>query len=106
MSYGYQQKARGTNLREKNGEAEQNIYVQERADVPLTGGDDEKEPMVSIQLTTLTEKPDEEAEIFSNKAATDPDKEMSLSDDIAKELNEETQTLKISFDDPGEETKL
>ena len=115
-SYGFQyrEKQRGSSLRELNGEAEQNVYENDRGDMPLTGGGDD-EKMVSVQLTTLSEREGKvELEIFSNKAADEPTKEMSLSDDIAqglsvdiaKSLNEETQTVEISFDEPGEETKL
>lgn len=104
-SYGYQvhQKTRGISLKEHNGETELNVYSHEPADLPLTKGNDDKE---TTAMSTLTEKPDEEAEIFTNEAAADPDKEMNLTDDIAKSLNEETQIMKISFDEPGEETKL
>lgn len=107
-SYGFQvqHKPRGTSLREQNGETELNLYSPDAAELPLTKDDGDKEITVSIHTSTLTEKPDEEAEIFTNEAAGDPDKEMNLTDDIAKSLNEETQILKISFDEPGEETKL
>lgn len=108
-SYGFQVQSkssvRASSLRETNGEAEQNIYSQDPADVPLTGKDNEKDVMVSIQLSTLTEREDED-DFFTNKAATETNQDMNLSDDIAKELNEETQMVQISFDEPGEETKL
>ena len=71
--------------------------------------DNDKEPIVSVPMSTLVEKEcEEEAEIFTNKAASESEKGVSLSEDIAKELGEgqETQVLRMSFDEPGEETKL
>ena len=71
--------------------------------------DNDMEPMVSIPMSTLVEKEDEEEpEIFTNKAASESENGVSLSEDIVRELGEghETQVLKMSFDEPGEETKL
>ena len=52
----------------------------------------------------------EEPEIFINEAAAASESEngVNLSKDIARELGEvqEMQVLKMSFDEPGEETKL
>ena len=72
--------------------------------------DNDKEPIVSIRMSTLEEKTDKEvAEIFTNKAASQSETGGSLSEDIVKELGDqgqEMQVLKMSFDEPGEETKL
>ena len=74
----------------------------------MSNRDNGKDPVASIQLTHLVEK--EEPEIFINEAAAASESEngVSLSKDIARELGEvqETQVLKMSFDEPGEETKL
>ena len=98
-TYGYQvqRKLKGPSIRKSyHDESEQNLY--------------DKEPMVSIHMSTLEEKEDEEeAEIFTNKAASQSELGVSLNEDIAKELGDqeqETQVLKMSFDEPGEETKL
>lgn len=109
-TYGFEVKPRGVSLnRDTNGETELNIYSQQPADLraPLTTSIDqqEEEPVVSIQVSTITEREDE-PEIFTNEGAADPEKDTSLSDDIAKELAEETQVMNITFDEPGEETKL
>ena len=77
-------------------------------DSDVSKRDSGKDPVVSIQLTHLVEK--EEPEIFINEAAAASESEngASLSKDIARELGEgqEMQVLKMSFDEPGEETKL
>ena len=74
----------------------------------MSNRDNGKDPVVSIQLTHLVEK--EEPEIFINEAAAASESEngVSLSKDIARELGvgQEMQVLKMSFDEPGEETKL
>ena len=74
----------------------------------MSNRDNGKDPVISIQLTHLVEK--EEPEIFISEAAAASESEngVSLSKDIARELGEvqETQVLKMSFDEPGEETKL
>ena len=105
-TYGYQvqRKPKGPSLREYHDESEQSVYTQ--APDVLTEEND-KEPVVSIQLSTLVEK-DDEPEIFTNQAASEAEKDMSLSEDIVKELGDgqETQILRMSFDEPGEETKL
>jgi hypothetical protein len=109
-SYEIQRKPEGSgpaSLRESfSDESGQNLYTH-TPNVPIK--DNDKEPMVSIQLTALTEKESEgEPEIFINRAASESENGVSLSKDIAKELGEgqETQVLKMSFDEPGEETKL
>ena len=71
--------------------------------------DNGNEPIVNIQLTPLVENEDEEEpEIFINKAASESENGVSLREDIVRELEKEheTQVLKMSFDEPGEETKL
>ena len=71
--------------------------------------DNGNEPVVNIQLTPLVENEDEEEpEIFINKAASESENGVSLSEDIVRELEKEheTQVQKMSFDEPGEETKL
>ena len=105
-TYGYQvhRKPKGpASLRESfHDESDQNLYIQ----TPTNDGD--KEPGVSIPLTPLVEKEDEEPEMFINKAASESENGLSLSKDIAGKLEEghEAQVLKMSFDEPGEETKL
>ena len=72
--------------------------------------DVDTEPIVSIHTSALVEQEEEEeeTEMFTNKAATESENGVSLSEDIARELEEgqETQVMKMSFDEPGEETKL
>ena len=109
-TYGYQiqRKPKGpASLRESfRDESDQNLHVQ-TPNVPTK--DNDKEPGVSIQLTPLVEKKgEEEPEIFINKAASESENGVSLSEDNVKELGEghETQVLKMNFDEPGEETKL
>ena len=103
-----QRKPKGpASLRESfHDKSDQNLYVQTPN---VLTNDNDKEPIVSIQMTTLAEKEkEEEPEIFINKAATESENGVSLSEDIARELGEgqETQVMKMSFDEPGEETKL
>jgi hypothetical protein len=72
--------------------------------------DVDTEPIVGIHTATIVEKEEEEeeTEMFTNEAATESENGVSLSEDIARKLGEgqETQVLKMSFDEPGEETKL
>ena len=73
--------------------------------------DVDTEPIVSIHTSALVEQEEEEeeTEMFTNKAATESENGVSLSEDIARELQgegQETQVMKMSFDEPGEETKL
>ena len=108
-TYGYQvqRKPKGPSIRESyRNESDQNLYIQ-TPNVEMK--DNDTEPMVSIPMSTLVEKEDEEEpEIFTNKAASESENGVSLSEDIVRELGEghETQVLKMSFDEPGEETKL
>ena len=107
-TYEIQRKPKGpASLRESfHDKSDQNLYVQ--APNVLTSDNDE-EPIVSIQMTVLAEKEkEEEPEIFINKVATESENGVSLSKDIARELGEgqETQVMKMSFDEPGEETKF
>ena len=68
------------------------------------------EPMIVTHMSALVEKEESEEEegIFTNVAATESEKGTSLSEDIERGLGEgqETQVLKMTFDDLGEETKL
>ena len=110
-TYGYEIQRRSpkgpTSLRNSfhDNDSDQNLYVHTPN---VSNRDNGKDPVVSIQLTHLVEK--EEPEIFINEAAAASESEngVSLSKDIARELGEvqETQVLKMSFDEPGEETKL
>ena len=72
--------------------------------------DIDMEPIVRVHTSSLVEREEEEeeTEMFANKAATESENGVSLSEDIARELGEgqETQVMKMSFDEPGEETKL
>ena len=72
--------------------------------------DIDTEPIVRVHTSSLVEREEEEeeTEMFANKAATESENGVSLSEDIARELGEgqETQVMKMSFDEPGEETKL
>ena len=74
--------------------------------------DIDTEPIVSIHTSALMEQEEEEeeeTEMFTNKVATESENGVSLSEDIARELQgegQETQVMKMSFDEPGEETKL
>ena len=72
--------------------------------------DIDTEPIVRVHMSSLVEKEEEEGEteMFTNKTATESENGVSLSEDIARELEEgqETQVMKMSFDEPGEETKL
>lgn len=73
--------------------------------------DVDTEPIVSIHTSALVEQEEEEeeTEMFTNKVATESENGVSLSEDIARELQgegQETQVMKMSFDEPGEETKL
>ena len=112
-TYGFESKPRGLSLnRTDNGDTELNVYSQAPATVPLTASepteeDEDEGPVVSVQVSTITEREDnEKVEIFSNEGATEQEKDTSLSDDIAKGLAEETQVMNMTFDEPGEETKL
>lgn len=108
-TYGYQvqRKPKGPSLRESyRDESDQNLYVQTPNVLTKDNGN---EPIVNIQLTPLVENEDEEEpEIFINKAASESENGVSLREDIVRELEKEheTQVLKMSFDEPGEETKL
>ena len=113
MTYGFESKPRALTLSTRNNgaDSELNVYSTQPATVPLTtteeGEDEEDGPAVSVQVSTIVERVDnEKVEIFSNEGAVEPENDTSLSDDIAKGLAEETQVMNISFDEPGEETKL
>ena len=109
-TYGYiQRKPKGPSLRESNrDESEDDLYIQGPDN--LLAQENGRDPVVSIKLTTLVERDDEEegGEIFANKAADDLENNTSLSADIVRELGDgqETQFFKMNFDEPGEETKL
>ena len=68
------------------------------------------EPMIVTHMSTLVEKEEgkEEEGIFTNVAVVESEKGTSLSEDIKRGLGggQETQILKMTFDDLGEETKL
>ena len=109
-TYGFQvyRKAKGPSIRQSNGNgSDQNLYVQTPA---VEMKDIDTEPVVRVHMSSLVEKEEEEGEteMFTNKAATESENGVSLSEDIARELDEgqETQVMKMSFDEPGEETKL
>lgn len=109
-TYGFQvyRKAKGPSIRQSNRNgSDQNLYVKTPA---VEMKDIDTEPIVRVHTSSLVEREEEEeeTEMFANKAATESENGVSLSEDIARELGEgqETQVMKMSFDEPGEETKL